>query len=533
MGLVAAADARGGSGYIEVVRRAFATRTRAWLALTVLAFGLGCGARTGLELGSGGYEPDAPSSDASDAGASFDALAVSDGTVEATADGPGADVASEAADGGDRDSSADSTVDAISDSGSDATPDSGGDATVDSGADATEDAEPDGTLGSDGGMPDAESDAPQDSASDALPEDASSDSPPGIDAADGGAPDGGCSPVGSYRCAADGHPQYCQTDGLWSAEDCAFSCSACSGLVGSSDCTNWCTTPGATTCSGGGVETCGPSHHWGAAFACDSNACTGTACSGACTPGAVQCSGNAAQTCTASGTWSAPADCANQTCVAGICTGECSPGQNRFVTCGNCGVEEDSCGASGLWQTGTCAGEGPCAAGTTRSCGASGSSQTCTTSCQWGGCGCSSNCGCTEGATQCDGNSVQTCGDAGAWGARAGCGAAAPFCVGGACVAVPPAQSCATSGPGLTDCGGGGDAGSESCCTTLGVTGGTFNRTYVNHGSGPIGEADPATISDFKLDKYLVTVGRFRQFVSAWNYGTGFVPPGGRASTRT
>jgi sulfatase modifying factor 1 len=36
---------------------------------------------------------------------------------------------------------------------------------------------------------------------------------------------------------------------------------------------------------------------------------------------------------------------------------------------------------------------------------------------------------------------------------------------------------------------------------------------------GPTGEADPATVSTFRLDKYDVTVGRFRQFVAAWNAG--------------
>jgi sulfatase modifying factor 1 len=32
-------------------------------------------------------------------------------------------------------------------------------------------------------------------------------------------------------------------------------------------------------------------------------------------------------------------------------------------------------------------------------------------------------------------------------------------------------------------------------------------------------KANPATVSSFRLDKYTVTVGRFRQFVSAWNGG--------------
>lgn len=56
------------------------------------------------------------------------------------------------------------------------------------------------------------------------------------------------------------------------------------------------------------------------------------------------------------------------------------------------------------------------------------------------------------------------------------------------------------------------------------MPGGTFNRTYTNTGAGPTGEADPATVSGFSLDKYLVTVGRFRQFVTG---GAGHVPTPG------
>jgi formylglycine-generating enzyme required for sulfatase activity len=34
-------------------------------------------------------------------------------------------------------------------------------------------------------------------------------------------------------------------------------------------------------------------------------------------------------------------------------------------------------------------------------------------------------------------------------------------------------------------------------------------------------------VSSFRLDKYLVTVGRFRQFVAAWNGGNGYTPAAG------
>ena len=86
----------------------------------------------------------------------------------------------------------------------------------------------------------------------------------------------------------------------------------------------------------------------------------------------------------------------------------------------------------------------------------------------------------------------------------------------------------------MTDCG---DAGGESCCTSLGVPCGTYYRTYNTAGSltGPPDggwpdEADPATISGFRLDEYDVTVGRFRQFVNAVlppDGGTGWLPTPG------
>lgn len=76
----------------------------------------------------------------------------------------------------------------------------------------------------------------------------------------------------------------------------------------------------------------------------------------------------------------------------------------------------------------------------------------------------------------------------------------------------------------MTNCGPNGD---DCCCTSLEVASGTYYRTYTNSGSGPTGEADLATVSSFRLDKYLVTVGRFRQFVNAWNGGAGYMPPPG------
>ncbi len=132
---------------------------------------------------------------------------------------------------------------------------------------------------------------------------------------------------------------------------------------------------------------------------------------------------------------------------------------------------------------------------------------------------------CSPGATQCSGNGVQTCAATGRWGSVSACASGA--CANGACSgSTTTGASCLPGGPGLSNCG----ANAESCCTSTDVPGGTFYRTYTNSGDGGKGESDPATVSGFRLDKYLVTVGRFRQFVNAVlpsDGGTGWVPPAG------
>ncbi len=67
----------------------------------------------------------------------------------------------------------------------------------------------------------------------------------------------------------------------------------------------------------------------------------------------------------------------------------------------------------------------------------------------------------------------------------------------------------------------------RDCCASLEVDGGMYNRTYTNTGTGPTGAADPATVSSFRLDKYLVTVGRFRQYVNYVTGSTGAPPENG------
>lgn len=67
--------------------------------------------------------------------------------------------------------------------------------------------------------------------------------------------------------------------------------------------------------------------------------------------------------------------------------------------------------------------------------------------------------------------------------------------------------------------------GSKDCCASNVVPGGTFNRS-----SDP---AYPATVSEFKLDVFEVTVGRFRNFVNAGKGTQGSAPaPGAGANPK-
>jgi formylglycine-generating enzyme required for sulfatase activity len=92
----------------------------------------------------------------------------------------------------------------------------------------------------------------------------------------------------------------------------------------------------------------------------------------------------------------------------------------------------------------------------------------------------------------------------------------------------PPGSpaSCAVAGDGRDNCG---PSGTESCCTSLLVTGiatASFSRSYDAVAGGSF--TDPqykAQVGDFRLDKYEITVGRFRQYVAA--VIGGWKPPGG------
>lgn len=76
-----------------------------------------------------------------------------------------------------------------------------------------------------------------------------------------------------------------------------------------------------------------------------------------------------------------------------------------------------------------------------------------------------------------------------------------------------------------------GATGNDDCCNSLLVPGGSYYRSYdVAGDSGSGDKSAPATISNFRLDKYEVTVGRFRAYVEA-NQGTQESPPATGAGT--
>jgi formylglycine-generating enzyme required for sulfatase activity len=121
---------------------------------------------------------------------------------------------------------------------------------------------------------------------------------------------------------------------------------------------------------------------------------------------------------------------------------------------------------------------------------------------------------CEAPSRRCNGPTPQVCGANGQWQDDTGCIVGSTHCVDGLCA--PTLPSCAGANVSPSNgvdfhCGRQGGAG--DCCAVPLVKGGTFHRSY--DGGPPSGGTDLATVSDFRLDAYEVTVGRFRNFVGA------------------
>ncbi|XYH94404.1 formylglycine-generating enzyme family protein [Sorangium sp. So ce1128] len=109
---------------------------------------------------------------------------------------------------------------------------------------------------------------------------------------------------------------------------------------------------------------------------------------------------------------------------------------------------------------------------------------------------------CSPEEARCAGELVEVCGRDGQWRhveCAGWCGAGAA----GLCV-VPP--SCRGGGPGAGEACG--PERNQPCCASPRVPGGSYDRSN--------DAAHPAEVSDLRLDRYEVTVGRFRRFVEAY-----------------
>jgi formylglycine-generating enzyme len=188
--------------------------------------------------------------------------------------------------------------------------------------------------------------------------------------------------------------------------------------------------------------------------------------------------------------------------------------RGAFVESGICGPTErcdTAAGATGLCQpvVAECVGHGPgdvvCRGSERIACGAdlvtSESLETCSGGCVNGDCT-----ECVPGAEPfCELNTVHACSELGTW-ELTSCAAETPVCTEGEC-GVPPSclglpNTCGVTSPGVLG---------EPCCTSPLVTGGQFQRN-----NNP---SLSATISTFRLDRFEVTVGRFRRFKAAWDEG--------------
>ena len=359
--------------------------------------------------------------------------------------------------------------------------------------------------------------------------------------------DGGCWTYGpSLPC---GNPlQSCSTEAGTASCACEYQCSA-----------------GQSLCVDGGLESCvqqgdgGPCWQWGTVTACPEafQTCMGPPGAGSCTcdnqcaPGQFECVGGSIAPCAQQGDggdsdggdcweWGNAAPCTDplMTCTGTsgaascTCSNECTSGQT-LCGAGDTGeIQTCTQQSDGCWEWGaaaSCADSNmTCPSGsTTCTCI---NAAPCTATVTAGENMCSSSNG---GVSPWQGGTTYVTCNLDSYGcyfasAPATCATSTPFCYLGACTAEPP--SCQTGGTGMSNCD---PSSTADCCSTLEISGSdanpgtTFYRTYTNNGTGPTSgsEADPAYVSSLNVDNYLVTVGRFRQFVNAWK--SGYYPPAG------
>jgi len=295
-------------------------------------------------------------------------------------------------------------------------------------------------------------------------------------------------------------------------------------------------------CSGTILQTCNPGGTWDP-MQCG-NACLAAnpSCGGVCVPGKTQCAGQTLQSCDANGVWQFQKSCA-QVCVdatptaAAFCA-ECTPDNYRCDP--NAANKVQHCSTAGAWiadksctyvcdvtQSTHCGGVcvpgnyrcSPSSTATVQKCNGSGQwadDATCPFVCDVAQ---ASHCGgvCVpSGPPRCNNNRPQTCDATGNWKDGSICPTTAPSCAAGAC-GLPP--SCAGLAATCLGTGGGG----QGCCQSAILPGGQVWRMYDISDDASYKDKS-ATVSDFRLDTYEVTVGRLRKFVAS-GFGTQLAPP--------
>lgn len=331
----------------------------------------------------------------------------------------------------------------------------------------------------------------------------------GIDASGGSTPDASadapvdvieetvCSP-GTFRCNTNSLQKCSATGAAWSTLlSCATSalCDEAAGQCHPPECL-----PAENRCNGAVLERCNSNQTgWDLVQTCASAAhcraeystCSATPCPA----GSYQCSGTELQVCNATQTaWDTVQDCQSSAlcdAAAKTCTpAACSKGQ--FV-CDGTQLSMCNFTLQGWYDIEQCTSEELCDA-------------------SHGQCDV-----CPASRFVCDGAVLQHCSDDGqslsaveTCASPSRCNTQAGRCDPG----------CATGGPGAgINCSASNDT---DCCAKDTADGGAFSRSYDG-----VGFTDPqyvATVADFALDRYEVTVGRFREFVEA-GYGTQAKPP--------
>ena len=332
----------------------------------------------------------------------------------------------------------------------------------------------------------------------------------------------------------------------------------CSITVSSAEDTTGATCAGTSACNVAGAckkksgETCATTADCAAGTCTDNRCCSQTcgicqACTGAGGTCVAVTSADDADTCTGATTCNAAGVCKKKSGENCTATGDCATGTCTDNRCCSqtCGVCQACTGAGGTCvavtsadDADTCTGANTCSA--SGSCGLK-SGQACTPpgNCAAGTCTdnrcCSQTCGVCQACTGAGGTCVavisaddpdsctgaNSCDGTGACKRKNGQACTTGTdCVSGTCNANVCGPAVATRCAGLAPtCG---PLGTGDCCASLPVTGGTFYRSY--DGVDYTDKSYPATVADFYLDKYEITVGRFRQFVNA-GMGTQLSPP--------